>query len=51
MRGFIRAACTALYRIGVLTLLLIIAAEIAGSNKYLLAIGQMLYRVIGGPVS
>lgn len=51
MKNFLRAASTAVYRLSVLALLLVIAAEIARSNQLLFAIGSMLFKVIGGPIS
>jgi hypothetical protein len=50
-KGALRAIGTATYRIGVLALLLLLLAGLARTNMLLLSIGQMLYKVIGGPVS
>ena len=54
MKNFVRALLISAhvgYRLTVLALLLNIASEIAHTNHLTLAIGQMLYRVIGGPTS
>ena len=45
----LRSCCTAAYRISVIILLLDISSNIALSNRHLLAIGSMLFKVIGGP--
>jgi hypothetical protein len=46
--NFVRHACTAIYRAAVVLLLLVIASELASTNKFIFAIGSMLFRVIGG---
>jgi hypothetical protein len=51
MKNLIRATCTAVYRLAVLTLLSILVAEASHANQLLLVIGQMIYKVIGGPAT
>jgi hypothetical protein len=47
----LRNICTASYRLSVLALLLVIASELAQQNRFIYAIGVMLFKVIGGPAS
>lgn len=51
MKNFLRAAVAVVYRLSVLALLLVIAAEVARTNQVLFAIGSMLFKVIGGPIT
>ena len=51
IRNFLRGACTAAYRISVIALLAMIAIELSTANNYLLAIGQLIFKVVGGATS
>lgn len=46
--NFVRHLCTALYRTAALALLLVIAAELSETNKYIFIIAKMVYKVLGG---
>jgi hypothetical protein len=43
--------CTAAYRAAVLTLLLVIASEMAGTRSIISGIFLLLYKVAGAPVT
>jgi hypothetical protein len=49
--NFLRGVSTATYRVAVVLTLLLIASELATANKYVFAIGAMIFKVVGGPTS